>query len=348
MEPTEEEIAAFLEAYALQQRGSVNPLAFTANQYGQGPGFLGLEDKPDSWKRAGDKNEIMRDILGVTDIDFAELVPGLFPNIQAPKPGDIDPVTQLYANDPAVQYIAQLVNDPVNPVSPTQAVNALRSLQETDPELFAELSGSIPMSDRTDNYGNTSSSQDWDALAKTAEDYLAAGSNDQQALYDDYVRGRSVYEKAEDSGKDLSYDARRKAVADAMGYGNYERTEQPLQAAPVVPGVAPIVTRPASRNMDDAMLQANQYVMDNPGRSPQRNPLAGTRATRGRGSAPQATASPTPRGEWAQPKDTQRELNVRSASDAATRIMKSKQAESKKEENLSRIIAAYNTYIYGQ
>ena len=63
---TPEEMAALEQYIQLMQRSEGDPLALSANAYGQGPGFLSEESRPDSWTRLGDKNQIYRDMFQMT------------------------------------------------------------------------------------------------------------------------------------------------------------------------------------------------------------------------------------------------------------------------------------------
>lgn len=362
-EPTEEEIRAALEWYALQQQAQTNPIALTANQWGQGPDFLGEDKRPTTWSRAGDKDQILRDVMSMTDIDFPELVPGLYPMIQAPSAEDLqvsaDPVLTLYQNDPLMARISAMVNDPVNPVSPTQAINALKVDYSNDPSQF---DGMLPMTTTTQGR-RTTSTPDWSGYESDAEKYLTAAieqgsaqseADRLQALYEDYVRPRTQYEM---SGSPVYQDVRAQ-FAEKYGWDDPQLEFQELN-----PGARP---EPAARvPLDLSLAEQATDRFGNPVSSPTRNPLAGARRQRqedqARADAEAVRNSPNRplvggirgRGEnqymgSSVVKRNKSEDAFKAGFDKAIEKSKTRQRASKKEENLARIIAAYNTHIYGQ
>lgn len=341
---TEEELAE-LQEYVLMQRAQNDPLALSANAYGQGPGFLGLEDRPDSWSRLGDKNQIYRDMFQMTGTDMAEYVPGLYDYVPQPKPGDLEgyqsDTASLYAGNPVYQEIERQV---ANGVDIDTAVNAIRSAYEQDPEA---LQGSLPMGNP--QYGRAE--PDWEAVNRNAATFLSernketAAQSEAEAIrqaYEDFTAPRTAYDKAAET-QDLSWEANRDATMRMMGYDPRERAPSPVSMPDVVD--MPVVgergpTRSIVQADRDAINYAQQYS------SPQRNARGGTRATRGyTGGTERRLVAPKDLQRKGPP---QRELNAMSSWDAAARIAKSKNVGSKKEENLAKLTAFYNTLMYGQ
>lgn len=340
---------AMLEQYLAQQqlmqRSEMDPLALSANAYGQGPGYLGLEDRPDSWSRLGDKNQIYLDMFQMTGTDMAEFVPGLYDYVPQPKPGDLDPyqsdTTSLFANNPVYQEIERQVANGVDIVT---ATNAVRTAYEQNPEALA---GSLPMGNP--EYGRAE--PDWEAVTRNATEYLSernkerAGQSEVDSLraqYEDFVRERTAYDKAAET-QDVTWAGNRDDVMRMMGYD--PREVGPTMSMPEVydtPGV--VGTRGPARSIGEADADAAKYASR--GGSPQRNARAGTRATRGYTKQPgQRLGAPA---DMASLGPTQKELNAQSVFDAANRIAKKKNVGSKKEENLAKLTAFYNTLMYGQ
>lgn len=384
MDPTEEEIRQFLEAYALQQRGATNPLAFNANRLGQGPGFLLEEDKPDSWKRHGDKDQILDDILSATDIDLTSLVPGLWPEVEEPDPADLqvtaDPMLQVYRNDPAVKYVSDLVRS--GKYSPTQAINAFRAEVENNPELYA---GAIPMKTIMDNYDNPTEIEDWNGLQENVLNYLTADQEFTdakskaeltQAEWDDYVRSRSQYEMA---GEPKYEDIRSKYAAEygwddpKLGFEELNPGMRPTPAARVpmdlsnVEGGGTLIPGMTLNDLAGTSLPegANQQVTPDRYTAPTRNALAGAKRqqkeAQARADAEAIRNSPNRpmvggirgrgenqyMGQGVVKRDDTEERFMKYFNSGIEQAKKKKMA-SKAEENFARVIAAYNTAIFGQ
>jgi hypothetical protein len=281
----------------------------------------------------------------MTGTDMSEYVPGLYDYVPQPKPEDMQgyqsDTTSLFANNPVYQEIERQVANGVDIVT---ATNAVRSAYEKNPEALA---GSLPMGNP--EYGQAE--PDWEAVNRNATTYLSernkevAGQSEADMLraqYEDYVAPRTAYDKSAET-QDLSWEANRDATMRMMGY-------DPREAAPNVsmpgmvatPGV--VGQRGPTRDIADADADAARYAAR--GGSPQRNARAATRATKGYTRQPgQRLGAPADMEKLGRP---QKELNALSSWDAAARIAKTKQVGSKKEENLAKLTAFYNTLMYGQ
>lgn len=342
---TPEEMAALEQYVQLMQRSQGDPLALSANAYGQGPGFLGASSTPDSWDRRDDKYDIYRDLFSMTGTDMSEFVPGLYDYVPQPKPEDMQgyqsDTTSLFANNPVYQEIERQVANGVDIVT---ATNAVRTAYENDPE---SLQGSLPMGNP--EYGQAE--PDWEAVTQNATTYLGernkevAGQSEADMLraqYEDYVAPRTAYDKTAET-QDMGWDANREATMRMMGYD--PREVGPNMSTPSVVSTPGLVgQRGPTRGIAEADADAAKYASR--GGSPQRNARAGTRATKGYTQQPgQRLGAPT--NSWGDGRP-QKELNAQSVFDAANRIAKTKQVGSKKEENLARLTAFYNTLMYGQ
>ena len=94
---------------------------------------------------------------------------------------------------------------------------------------------------------------------------------------------------------------------------------------------------------------ANQQVTGDRITSLTRNPLAAARRQQRQENVGPQLMGPPRGGESAAPSRRARQEKVAQSSQwRAQNSMKKEMVGSKKEENLARIIAAYNTYIYGQ
>lgn len=384
---------AMLEQYLAQQqlmqRSEMDPLALSANAYGQGPGYLGLEDRPDSWSRLGDKNQIYRDMFQMTGTDMAEFVPGLYDYVPQPKPGDLDPyqsdATSLFANNPVYQEIERQVANGVDIVT---ATNAVRTAYEQNPEALA---GSLPMGNP--EYGRAE--PDWEAVNRNATTYLSernkerAGQSEVDSLraqYEDFVRERTAYDKAAET-QDVTWAGNRDDVMRMMGYNPNERTSAPTQIPaydPMSSKYTPLQVAPARGGDTTGVAGWADDVGNSIENGISSLGLEWGRIGEGEDGAkipyPKLTRQRTAKGtigdlgdrQYDQPpaprrfpgrsmKDIQRqqldpkieiakqkELNAQSVFDAANRIAKSKNVGSKKEENLAKLTAFYNTLMYGQ
>lgn len=123
MSLTPEELAA-IEYYAQQQQLMNDPVAASFNEYGQGADYLGLEDKPDSWSRLGNMNDLLSDRFRMTQSYLQDYIPGLPQEVEDPGAyeGFRPDNAGLYQNNPAVDAVAQLMG---TGMSFDEAVNAV-------------------------------------------------------------------------------------------------------------------------------------------------------------------------------------------------------------------------------
>lgn len=354
---TPEEMAALEQYVQLMQRSQGDPLALSANAYGQGPGFLGASSTPDSWDRRDDKYDIYRDLFSMTGTDMSEFVPGLYDYVPQPKPEDMQgyqsDTTSLFANNPVYQEIERQVANGVDIVT---ATNAVRTAYENDPE---SLQGSLPMGNP--EYGQAE--PDWEAVTQNATTYLSernkevGGQSEADTLraqYEDFVRPRSQWEMA---GAPTYQDVRGK-YAQQYGWDDPKLGFEELNPG-TVQATAPTV------QMDLSQAKQATDRFDNEVSSPTRNPLAGAkrqqRGDQARANAEAVRNSPNrPMVGYIQGKgenlgvgsgvvqrdDT--EARFKKYFDSGIKEAKSKQMASKKEENLARLTAFYNTLMYGQ
>lgn len=381
--------AALLEQYLLQQQGMVNPLAYSANEWGQGPGILGMEDRPDSFSRVNDVNDRLRDLTSTIDVDFNEMVPGLHPFVAPPKPGDVAPYQSdtsfLYSNNPVYQAIGQMVSgvDGEPPMSLDQALLKFQSEYEENPEEFA---GMVPVATADNlNAGIRAGDLDLSQIRQGAETFLTETRKEQNSMseaealqqqYEDFVRPRSQYEY---SGSPTYQDVRGE-YAEKFGWDDPK-----LQYEELNPGARPAPAARVPMNLENVQgggrVLPGMQLSDLPGgyssnapdiqltpdriTSLTRNPLAGARRQQ-RGDQARADAeavrnSPNRpmvggirgRGEnqymgSSTVKRNDREELFKAGFDKALEAAKKRQVASKKEENIAKLIAAYNSYHYGQ
>lgn len=117
---TEQDIARLM--YQME----TDPFARSANDYGQGPEFLMYGSEPDSWRRTGDKYDLLQDFLRTTKTYFPDYVPNLYEEVQRPEPYVSD-TAGLYRNNPAYQHVLGAVAEGM---SLDEAVNAAAAVPE--------------------------------------------------------------------------------------------------------------------------------------------------------------------------------------------------------------------------
>lgn len=199
---TPEELEALMALLA-QQEG--NGFSLAANAYGQGPGFMGLDEQPESWDRVGEKNDLLYDMTRTTGIDFNELVPGLHPMVQAPTAEQLIPYQSdtagLYANNPVYQDILAQVQ---SGVSLQEALAAAQVDAQENPEDYA---GYLPAGQSLGGFSDASipGQIDWSQVRQDLETYIPEVQREQasrsqaemlQQQYEDYIRPRSQWEMA--------------------------------------------------------------------------------------------------------------------------------------------------------
>lgn len=383
---TPEEMAA-LEQYILQQQAQTNPLAYAANDWGQGPGFMGLDEQPESWDRVGEVNDLLYDMTRTTGIDFAEMVPGLNPFVAPPKqttPYQSD-TSFLYSSNPVYQSINELVSgaDGGTPMSLDQALARVQAEYKDNPEAFQ---GMLPVA-MEDNFnaGVRAGDPDWSQVRSGATTFLTEGRKEQNSMseaealqqqYEDFVRPRSQWEAAgspewsqarSQLAQELKWDDPRmefqelnpgtvqakadRVPMDLSGVRGGGRVIPGMELSDIAPGY--------STNNPEIQLAPDRIT------SLTRNPLAGARRQQ-RGDQARADAeavrnSPNrPMVGYIQGRGENlgvgrnvvvRDMNENAAKrgfEMALKEAKNKQVASKKEENIAKLIAAYNSYHYGQ
>lgn len=383
MTPEEEEA---LRQYVLAQQAQMNPFAYSANDWGQGPGALMLDEQPETWDRVGEINDLIYDTTRTTGDSFRSLVPVPYKDVEQPDPKAPyqSDTSFLYSSNPVYQAIGQLVSGAggESPMSLDQALLKFQAEYEANPEEFA---GMVPVTTGyNQSTGTPAGALDMSQIRQGAETYLtetrkeqnSAGANDlAQQEWEDYIRPRSQYEV---SGSPVFSDVRDQYAKqygwDDPRLGFEELNPGTVQAtAPrvpmdlavengggrVVPGMMLSDTNPLIQPAGDTRLTPDRIT------SLTRNPLAGAkrqqRGDQARADAEAVRNSPNrPMVGYIQHRGENQgigrgvverdggEMLFKATYDAAMEKAKNRQMASKKETNEAARLAALRSIYYGQ
>lgn len=382
-----EELAWLEQQYVLQQQAQTNPFAFAANDWGQGPGALALEDKPDSWKRQGDINDMLYDTTRMTGDSFRDLVPVPYKDVEQPDPKAPyqSDTSFLYSSNPVYQAIGQMVSgaDGQPPMSLDQALLKFQAEYEANPEEFA---GMVPVAMKSNfQTGVEAGDLDLSQIRQGAETYLTEGRKEQnsqsvndvaQQEWEDYVRPRSQYEAAgspewgqyrDQLAKEIGWDdpkLRFQEMNPGTVQAKADRVPMNLKdiqgGGRVIPGMQlSDVAFWYGANLPEIQLVADRIT------SPTRNPLADAkrqqRGDQARANAEAVRNSPNrPMVGYIQGKGENlgigsstvdydmNENAARRGFEMALKRAKEKQVASKQGTNQAMRLAAYRAAIYGQ
>jgi hypothetical protein len=173
-----QQYGANLPAYAMPEVGNA------VNDYGQGYAYLGMEDQPESWKRATEAQNQIEDMLKLSGLYLEDILPGLPREVAEPE-GErfVDYNMSQFANSPVYQTLDELMK---RGQSFDQAVNNIAA-----DEAFQEF---LPKNedDRPDREAFRASAQSY-LTGRTKEDAINSEYDAEQAAYDRYVNGTDKY-----------------------------------------------------------------------------------------------------------------------------------------------------------
>lgn len=326
-EMTPEELAA-IELYIRSQN---DPFALSANALGQGPGFLDYESTPDSWDRLADKNDLYSDLFRMTRTYLPDFVSGLHPEVEDPGryQGYTSDAAGLYSGNPAYESVRRMVEEEGTPFE--EAVKLVKN----DPDL-AEF---MPDDDRD--------------FRQSAQQYVTdAGRENRErsqweaeaAAYDDYVRARSgldVFAQPDVESRmrsERSMDYMEDPIKTILSFGG--TTDRPEVAAErrAAQGWTPGEVTSAMAPMPNGAEQTPSNQSSSPKRARRSTPR-----TSGRSRSEQRAFARSAAKTGKAYNDS-----YRAAAEFQKRRMAAQAMPSKKEENLAKLVAAYNSLMYGQ
>ncbi len=382
-QPTPEELEA-IRLYLEQMQS--DPLARATNDYGQGAGFLQLKDTPTSWDRAGDKVDLLTDFLKGTKTYLPDWIPDLNPEAEDPGifTGYRSDVADLYRNNPAYNEIDLAMSQ--DGASFEEALQAVAASPEFAVNLPKTERGGVDLSafrNSAETYVSERAREGreydvWDAERQAYEDYVNPRSqwsdmgNDQ--LDPAALMRRTDY-------KDPMFGAGSKI---AEGFQNVAaramdtpvgRGEMPLQqpermrrVSPGSPstwfdGIDPAAA--LDRNIGDPIENFVSSLRFGKGqigegeegakipypRIGRQQQATGTFVAPRERQAPKRVEKPKPKARTAAQRNEGNRAYNKSAQ-AVYDFQKKKQSAnampSKKQENLAKLAAYYNAYVYGE
>lgn len=187
MTPEEQALQEYMRAMQMQN----DPFARATNDYGQGAGFLQLDDQPESWDRVGEKNDVYGDLFRMTQTYLKDYIPDLNPEVEDPGQfeGYVSDKADLYRNNPAYAQLEAFMSEGA---SFDEAVQLTSKLAADRPEIAAGLP----------QYEGRPDTQ---AFRNSAETYVSERAREgreydqhdaQRQAYDDFVRPQTGWDRA--------------------------------------------------------------------------------------------------------------------------------------------------------
>lgn len=317
-----------------------DPLKRAVNDYGQGSDFLGMSKEPTSWKRMGDKNDLLTDFFRTTKTYLPDWIPDMYPEIEDPGrfEGYRSDFAELYRGNPAYQQLELAMSEGATFDEAVQAVSK-------DPD-FA------PYIDR----GGFRSSAEQYVSERAREGRELDSYEAALAEYEDFVNPRTGEDFAPNRLNPEEFQASLRKIeptTGVAGFGNNiaDQIMRGINAnrGRTDPSTNRITSRTSSGTGGRSSLNIDSPNYDGRGRDP-RTVTRSSGPSKQVGSMPSKPQRKLPYRDTAQRNELNRAYN-KTASDVYNRAQQIKarqSAPSKREENLAKLAAYYNAIHYGQ
>lgn len=335
----------------LLMRSGYDPLAISANQFGQGSDYLGYTSQPDEFDRLGEMDDLYSDLFRMTRTYMPDYVPDLYPEVEDPGmfQGYRSDQADLYRNNQAFQALEQMMAENTPFEEAVQLIVGNPDYEEFLPK----------------NNGRVDPS----AFRSSAEQYVAERSREgreydnwsaEDAAYQDFIRSRTGMDMAPGKSEDEIAAMLRPVDQDILSQGRGpklgpEGLVDLLGGALASEGRGPLAPQaPAPQAPQGRQPRRSRGASVDPEEQRMMRMVAASRGRLGTGARDQINQSYGGRRQIANAKYDEQANNQRynedfmKAFEATKKRKEGQKFSSKKEENLARLLRFRNTLLYGE